>query len=592
MEMDKALFLLPYIVAAVLSIMLFLQAFEKRGLPVAWFFSLICLLQVVYASAFIFETIAVDPEHKIFWDNVQFIPTFFIPVFYYLFVLGLTGANVVIKKSQLVLFLFIPVLFMLIVFTDPLHRLIRPSYQVVSNGFFSVLEYPFTPTSMLMFLSSYVFMFAAIIQLVKKIIRPGSLRRSQLITVLLAYLVPLAGTFLVFTDFRLFGFRDITPLTLTLTTLILLFGVVRFRFLDIIPIAHESLVQNMPDAVFVFDSQLRLLDYNLAAGSLTAKDPKTLLGLKAAEIFTGQDRVLARITGPDNGQGEVSFQGRDKDRERFFQLTVTSITDHKGTMTGRIVLFRDITRLKRTEVMLQKARIDAEVQVMERTRDLKQEIESRVKAEEDLISLNRELRRTQNEIMITLSEVVETRSKETAHHVVRVAELSALLARKAGLPESLVLLIKDAAPMHDIGKIGIPDNILYKPSRLSSEEREVMKKHTTIGYDILKGSDREVMRKAATIALEHHERWDGSGYPRGLKGELVSVEARIVGIADVFDALYNPRFYKKAWDMAEIKEFFAHENGRQFETPLVEILFSSIDEVVAIMEQYPDNRGL
>ncbi len=162
------------------------------------------------------------------------------------------------------------------------------------------------------------------------------------------------------------------------------------------------------------------------------------------------------------------------------------------------------------------------------------------------LALNEEIEETQQEAIYTLGEAVESRSEETGFHVKRVGDFCYLLAQKYGLDQETAKLIRMAAPMHDVGKIGIPDAILNKPGNLTSEEFEIIKTHTTIGYNLLKGSKQKILTTAAMVALEHHERWDGLGYPRQLKGEQIHVLARITKVADVFDALSCKRVYKEA----------------------------------------------
>jgi response regulator RpfG family c-di-GMP phosphodiesterase len=202
--------------------------------------------------------------------------------------------------------------------------------------------------------------------------------------------------------------------------------------------------------------------------------------------------------------------------------------------------------------------------------------------------LTEEIVATQREVVLTLGEVVETRSKETAHHVKRVAEYSYLLAVKAGLSEERAHLLRMASPMHDVGKIGIPDSILFKPGKLTDEEFSIIKTHTVIGHSILKASHRRIMRTAATIALQHHEHWDGGGYPHGLVEDETHIFGRITALADVFDALSCDRVYKKAWPLSEVVDYLREKRGRQFDPVLVDIFLENLDEMLAIRAMYPD----
>ncbi len=212
----------------------------------------------------------------------------------------------------------------------------------------------------------------------------------------------------------------------------------------------------------------------------------------------------------------------------------------------------------------------------------------------EIMALNREVIETQVELLSTLGEVIETRSQDTANHVRRVAAYSALLGRKYGLSGEDIMLLQAASPMHDIGKIGIPDAILQKPGKLSEEEYEKIKHHTVIGQRLLHTSDRKLMASARTIALQHHERWDGTGYPCGLKGEEISILARICALADVYDALSLGRVYKQAWPRDKVLEFIRMERGGMFDPRVVDLFFENIDELEDIkrtLSDAPVSRG-
>jgi len=206
----------------------------------------------------------------------------------------------------------------------------------------------------------------------------------------------------------------------------------------------------------------------------------------------------------------------------------------------------------------------------------------------ELVKLNEDITNTQKEVVLTMGAIGETRSKETGQHVNRVAEYSYILAKLLGFSEEEANLLKQASPMHDIGKVGIPDSILCKPSRLTAEEFEHMKKHAQIGYDMLKHSDRPILKASAEVALTHHEKYDGSGYPNGLVGEDIPIFGRITAIADVFDALGQDRVYKKAWELDKILELFKEERGKHFDPNMIDLFFKNIDLFLDIREELKD----
>ena len=202
--------------------------------------------------------------------------------------------------------------------------------------------------------------------------------------------------------------------------------------------------------------------------------------------------------------------------------------------------------------------------------------------------LANEIEETQKEIIFVMGEIGETRSKETGNHVKRVAEYSKILALKYGLSEAEAERIKTASPMHDIGKVAIPDAILNKPGKLTPEEYEIMKSHTVIGYNLLKGSKRRLLNAAAIIAIQHHEKWNGTGYPYGLRGEEIHLYGRITAVADVFDALGSERAYKKAWEIDRILQLFREERGEHFDPRLVDLFMENLDEFLKVRDLYND----
>ena len=199
-----------------------------------------------------------------------------------------------------------------------------------------------------------------------------------------------------------------------------------------------------------------------------------------------------------------------------------------------------------------------------------------------LESSDSELRRLREETIRRLSWAAEFRNQETGEHIVRMSLYCALLARLAGLETDRAELIRIASPMHDVGKIGIPDRILLKPGRLTEDERRVMEAHTEMGHRILAGSGVELLDLAAKMALTHHERIDGTGYPARAAGDEIPIEGRICAIADVFDALTSDRVYRQAFQPEEARAMMLEGRGTQFDTELLDLFFGSFEDVLAI----------
>jgi len=215
-------------------------------------------------------------------------------------------------------------------------------------------------------------------------------------------------------------------------------------------------------------------------------------------------------------------------------------------------------------------------------RDHNAELEKKVHAR------TREIEETRLDVIRRLGRAAEYRDNETGFHVIRMSKYCECLALAAGMSEHDATVLLNASPMHDVGKIGIPDAVLLKPGKLDPDEWEIMKSHSSIGGEILSEGDSELMHVARTVALTHHENWDGTGYPEGLKGEEIPLAGRIASICDVFDALLSDRPYKKAWTVEEAAEFMRQESARKFDPELLKLFFDISDEILVIRERWSD----
>lgn len=214
-----------------------------------------------------------------------------------------------------------------------------------------------------------------------------------------------------------------------------------------------------------------------------------------------------------------------------------------------------------------KARVKTHVNLYQLQSNLQQQVEKDTE----------EIRKLNYEITYISASIAEMKSKETGQHLRRVSEFSYLLCKFLGKDETECEHVKIASVLHDIGKVGIPDEILNKPEKLNTEEWAVMKTHSKLGYTMLIESEFESMRLAARIALDHHERWDGKGYPNGISGEDISLVGRICAVADVFDSLLDKRAYKEPWNEVDVKEYFEKMKGIQFDPQIASILLDNFD---------------
>ena len=228
-----------------------------------------------------------------------------------------------------------------------------------------------------------------------------------------------------------------------------------------------------------------------------------------------------------------------------------------------------------------KARVKTHFALYDQNRELERQVQERTK----------ELHRTRLQIIQDLGRAAEYKDNETGMHVMRMSNYTRLLAKATGMGENAVELVFNAAPMHDVGKIGIPDNILLKPGKLNEEEWAIMKTHPAIGAEIIgEAHDSDLLKLAATVAMTHHEKWNGTGYPKGLAGEEIPIEGRIVAVADVFDALTSERPYKKAWSVEDAINLIRREAGGHFDPLLIPLFEDILPEILKVKSTYADEE--
>jgi putative two-component system response regulator len=268
-------------------------------------------------------------------------------------------------------------------------------------------------------------------------------------------------------------------------------------------------------------------------------------------------------------------------------IVVTAYSDTENRLRALGLGARDyITKPFLVAEVLHRIRNYLEVRILYRERQRHAEI-----LEQKVRERTRELSETQKEILRRLALAGEYRDNATGDHVARVSHTCRILALAAGLTEDFAEMIFQASPMHDIGKIGVPDHILLKPGRLDPPEMTIMRRHTQIGGKMLGGHHAPVLQLAHSIALHHHEKWDGSGYPDAMIGDAIPVEVRIVAICDVFDALTSSRPYKQAWPIEAAVAYLREQSGRHFDPRLVEVFLGILPQILEIRNRYADPDG-
>ena len=302
------------------------------------------------------------------------------------------------------------------------------------------------------------------------------------------------------------------------------------------------------------------------------------IGIKIAKMVPQPDLILLDIMMPEMDGYEVCRRLKSDpvtaDIPVIFVTAKTDVADEqKGFELGAVDYIT-----KPVSPPIVKARVVTHISLYDQHLALSQKVRQRTEA----------LAMSRLEIIRTLGRAAEYKDNETGMHVVRMSYYSKILAQHLDVNDDWVELLFQAAPMHDIGKIGIPDSILGKPGKLDPDEWEIMQTHVTIGGDIIGDNDSKLLKLAQEIALYHHEKWDGSGYPHKLSGEDIPLSARIVAIADVFDALTSERPYKEAWPIQKAIELIQEQAGHHFDPNLVPIFISKLDEMLAIKDSFSD----
>lgn len=310
------------------------------------------------------------------------------------------------------------------------------------------------------------------------------------------------------------------------------------------------LVQSVSDhAIFLLDAQGKIASWNNGAARIFGYPEEEALGQHFALFYpddavrVGKPAEELRLAADTGAFEEEGIRVRNDGSAFWVTTVISAIRDEQGLLQGFAKVTRDITERKDAEERLQAAF---------------------------------------KEVIARLSAAAEFRDEDTGKHIERVGRYSELIAQRIGLPQKRSDLLRLAAPLHDVGKIGIPDAILLKPGKLDTQEFETMKNHAEIGHRLLTGSSAELLRLAATIALTHHERWDGTGYPRGLSDHAIPIDGRIVAVADVFDALTSTRPYKTAMPIPEALAILKASRGTHFDPEVVDAFLDLSEEMAAI----------
>ncbi len=331
------------------------------------------------------------------------------------------------------------------------------------------------------------------------------------------------------------------------------------------------IVDDVPENIFILSEELK--DEYKVKAALNGKD-----ALKIVHSNDPPDIVLLDVMMPIMDGYETCKTIKNDVRSRNIPIIfLTALTEEGNEKYGFSLGAVDYIS-KPFNPTLVKIRIKTHLALHNQNLALEQKVHERTQ----------ELYDTRLEVVRRLGIASEYKDSETGAHIIRMSTYCTILAQGLKMSESAVDIIHNASPMHDVGKIGIPDNVLLKPGKLNADEWEVMKTHTTIGGKIIGDHNFELFAVAKKIALTHHERWDGNGYPLGLSGEEIPIEGRISAIADVFDALVSKRVYKSAWSIADAHDYMLDQRGHHFDPHIIDIFHTEFDRFLEIAHRYQE----
>lgn len=367
MNWETLFYLLPYLISLGISAGVSYYAWQRRKMVGAAPFAVVSLAMALWTLGYIFELTSPTLAAKIFWDNAQWIATFAIPLAMLAFALQYTGRKLSHPRQVWGIFALISVIFLLLIFTDEFHGLIRPTARLVPNEPFTVLVYDFPLTIWIMTIYIYGLTLAALYLLLVHF-RCSNLYRAQVGMVLIGFLVPLIGQLLTMVEIIPTIQRDTTPFTFAICNLLIMWGLFRYRLFDVVPQARSTVIENLPDAVIVLDAQDRVVDLNPAAQQFVGLAYSRIIGLPAQQVFAHQPDQVEQFSGVKETHTEIAVG--DHGAQRYYDLTISSIYDRRGRFTGRAVVVRNITAQKQAEIKLKQHHDQLEDLVKARTAEL------------------------------------------------------------------------------------------------------------------------------------------------------------------------------------------------------------------------------
>lgn len=539
-------FVIPYLLSLAITLGVAVFSWKRRSVIGASRYGWVAFSQSLWTAGYILELVSASLEKKHFWDDFQWAGGMLGMLTFAAFTLEYVQSQ--LKHPRLIwsLIAAFPAAFTFFLVFPPLHRLVHGEQWLTPGAPFSILAYELTPVTIIFGAYGIALNVFFIGLLIHRFTKAHDLYRWQTFAISIGALIPLIGWALLLAKVNLSAQRDISPITFAAGNLVVAWGLFRYGLFDIVPIARDTVIENMADLVIVLDAQDRIVDINPVALNAIEKKAAQVVGKFAAEVYAEWPELLRDFTKPSNKIIKATLHAYGKIYHH--EVKATLLHDRNGSYIGRVFVSRDITLHVELQKNLERLNEELEKRVHERTEELEE---------------------AYNTTLEGWAKALELRDKETEGHSWRVTELTMKLALALNVPYEEFDHIRRGAILHDIGKMAIPDEILRKTGPLNETERDIVLQHPAIAHQLL--SRIPFLKKALDIPYCHHEKWDGSGYPRGLRGEEIPLAARIFAVADVWDAIQSERPYKKAWSRDEAIAYLREQTGRQFDPQIADL---------------------